>query len=135
MMNDVFKNDVLTIGYDDQKSLMTLTWKGLTVLSLFKECIDHYSVCINKYKPARLLIDVREHKGTSPEGQAYAAEATHNFAKNNGIQLKQALVLSHDIFSVVSVKGYDSKLNTKEAPVITESFDSKDKALHWLLPS
>ena len=132
-MNSVFENDVLTIGFDAEKSLMTLTWTGITALSLFKECIDHYSKHINIHKPKHLLIDVREHKGTSPEGQAYAADATHHYASKNNIQLRQALVLSKDIFSVVSVKGYDNKLNTKEAQVITESFDSKDDAVQWLL--
>jgi hypothetical protein len=84
-----------------------------------------------KIKPKGLLLDAREHKGLSPEAQKYAVSIIGEYTKLHG-KIKEAILMSPDVFSQFSAENYSKKLEEKETPIETKFFDNLKMAEDWL---
>lgn len=121
-------NVYLEVFLHDNRVLET-RWYGFTPNSVFAEGVDRIVEIFEEYKINSYLVDVTEHQGVGPDSQLYAAQKVSEYVqkhinKNEFSTFKQVVVLSNNIFSKVSVGGYQKKIEDNIETIITDDKES-----------
>lgn len=126
----VYEDKNLKIEYVGNGNYLHETWMGVTLYDTFAKLEDEVSRLLHELNADGILLDARQHKGLSPEGQKYAAKVIGDYARYHG-KFKEAIIIPKDVFSEFSVESFSQKV-TENSPVQVKFFDSVESAEEWL---
>lgn len=126
----IFTHPRLTLTHYPKGNYILETWNGYTSTELFNELLTIILNFLVEKKSHKLILDTREHKGLSPEGQRHAADRCSEHAKKHG-QLWHATVVPKDIFSKFSVDSFSEKID-KTSPMVNRFFNNLEEAMAWM---
>jgi len=126
----IFKHENLVLTLYPKESCIVETWKGFTNDTIFKELLDKTMLLKVENRVKNLILDTREHKGLSPEGQKHGVEVCDAHAKKHG-KMKHAIIVPKDIFSKFSVENFTRNFD-ENALVVNKYFDNINDALNWM---
>lgn len=127
----IFEHPKLILTYYPKESSILETWKGYTDFALFSELLSHVIQFMIEKKAKNLILDTREHRGLSPEGQQHGVIVCSEHAKKYG-QMKHAIIVPDDVFSKFSVDNFTRKLDKSEL-VVNRYFKEVKDALAWMM--
>jgi hypothetical protein len=126
----IFEHPSLILTHYPNGNFIYEEWHGYTSRELFNELLTEVLTFLVKKKSNKLILDVRDHPGLSPEGQKDASNRCVEWAKQNG-QLWHATILPPDVFSKFSVQNFGKRIDA-DAPVINRYFETVESATAWM---
>lgn len=126
----IFEHPRLILTHYPNESCILETWNGFTDFNLFAELLSKVIGLMAEKKARNLILDTREHKGLSPDGQQHGVDVCTNYAKKHG-QMKHAIIVPNDVFSKFSVNNFTKKLEKSEL-VVNRYFSNLEDALSWM---
>lgn len=105
------------------------TWVGFSSDEEFSKYMEILAGLVKETKAKANLVDVRNHRGLSPQSQKVAEEHTLRFAASSP-GFKVATVTSENVFSKLSIEGYNENLQKNN--VTNKLFLTVKAAQAWL---
>lgn len=125
-----FKNDAVTITYDDELQLGRATGYGFLSSKEFREVVEACLAVIEEYKPLRWIGDNRKLRAIRQADQEWFA--THVFPRLAVSSIRRnATIVSEDVFNKMAVEEILKRADNL-GDMVLKDFDNVEDAIAWL---
>lgn len=140
MYTEVYRSHFQVMFYDDVARLLRTEWMETSeemTSAIYKEEIYEFISVTENFKPTKFLCNTEKMNFIiEPELQTWCNEQLDKIVVTNasGVYRKLAIIISQDIFSMVSIEQLLEEIECNpNLRILSKTFDSEQKAKKWLL--
>ncbi|AKQ45207.1 hypothetical protein TH63_05485 [Rufibacter radiotolerans] len=127
-----FRNDTITIKYDEENQLVRTQWHGFAGSEEYREILTMYLQLVREKPVTRWIGDNTKAKAIRPADQEWTTKVWAPMFSQEGNVKKLAVIVSKDIFNKMAVEN----MVMKAEGVIgfdTHYFNDEEEALAWVM--
>jgi hypothetical protein len=127
-----FKNDNITITYEEDLRLVRTKWQGFANSEEYRQVLNTYLQLVNEKEVTRWIGDNTDAKAIRPADQEWTVKEWAPKFSDQGKVKRMAVIVSKDIFNKMAI----DNILMKGGDIVgfdTHYFDNEAAALAWVM--